>query len=461
MATASEAWFKLINPESSWSTVSLEGIEYVDHLKEAIKKKVAPKLDAYSIIDLTIKAKYDDKDPENAVELDPEDDLKKVLERVGRQDSPVVSFAKNIRLFVFLPLVSPAMSSELAKSVHEFDVTIVSPKRTKSFKWTVNIEHATLDDFKDSIRVESKTPALEDDGAVLSILNASGKHTLRNDHDLRQILHRSVSKSSFKFTVVIETPSKAFNEWIFRKVCELYDLSSSLKPDIDVFPAFSCGSADLNSNKATVAVKHLMAELKLRQEVTPLNEAYEATKSIYSYCYLASGVSFYKDNFKLIPEKPVEGHNGYSNYDYAIECRSTERILGVIEVKKEDFMKGFAQACVQLESSLTDRKRKAKEINGGQDVDKVFGIVTDASEWYFMECTLEDEEKPLFKLSKPVLIGYDDEFMEIQVKKVLAHIVWLLDEAQKPIQVEGELRKIKRVRPLVELAEKSGTVDKF
>ena len=37
--------------------------------------------------------------------------------------------------------------------------------------------------------------------------------------------------------------------------------------------------------------------------------------------YLASGVSFYDDNFKIIPEKIIE------------------RILGLVEVKREDFMK--------------------------------------------------------------------------------------------------------------------------
>ncbi|KAF8470145.1 hypothetical protein BDZ91DRAFT_39197 [Kalaharituber pfeilii] len=264
MTIASKAWFKIINPESSWSKVSLEGIEDVDNLKKAIKKEVAPKLDAYSSIRLTIKAKYDDKDPENAVELDPKDDLKKVLERVGRQDSPVVSSSKNIPFFVFLPLaISPALSSELLdeltallalrvnKSVHEFDV-VVSPRRKMSFKWLVIIEYATLDHLHaDS---EYQTPALENDEAVLSILNASGKYTLRNDHDLREMLRRSVSKSSFKFTVFIETPSKPFNEWTFREVCELYGISSDLKPDIDVFPVFSCGSADLNSNEARAAV---------------------------------------------------------------------------------------------------------------------------------------------------------------------------------------------------------------
>ena len=48
-------------------------------------------------------------------------------------------------------------------------------------------------------------------------------------------------------------------------------------------------------------------------------------------------------------------------------------------------MKGFAQASVQMESTLLC-KRKVEEIDNGQDVNRVFGIVTDASEWYFMEC---------------------------------------------------------------------------
>ncbi|EXX75845.1 hypothetical protein RhiirA1_163329 [Rhizophagus irregularis] len=91
-----------------------------------------------------------------------------------------------------------------------------------------------------------------------------------------------------------------------------------------------------------------MAESELRQKTTPLDFAYEATKSIYSYCYLASGVSFYEKNFKIIPEKLITGHNGQGNLDYAIECRSINRIVGLVEVKKDDFKQGFAQ----MESSL-------------------------------------------------------------------------------------------------------------
>ena len=75
---------------------------------------------------------------------------------------------------------------------------------------------------------------------------------------------------------------------------------------IDVFPPFSCSSADMDNNDSKAVIKHLMTEIKLCQDVTLLNKANEATEIIYSYCYLASGVSFYKDNFKLMPEKLIE-----------------------------------------------------------------------------------------------------------------------------------------------------------
>ncbi|CAB4426181.1 unnamed protein product [Rhizophagus irregularis] len=91
-----------------------------------------------------------------------------------------------------------------------------------------------------------------------------------------------------------------------------------------------------------------------------------------SYCYLASGVSLYEKNFKIVPEKLVKGHNGQGNLDLAKECRSTGRIVGLVEVKRDDFKQGFAQSTVQMESSLTCRKRKANEIDDEYDMDKVW-----------------------------------------------------------------------------------------
>ncbi|CAG8493584.1 17382_t:CDS:1, partial [Rhizophagus irregularis] len=39
-----------------------------------------------------------------------------------------------------------------------------------------------------------------------------------------------------------------------------------------------------------------------------------------------SGVSLYENDFKIIPEKLVVGHNGQGNLDFAIECCSTGRM---------------------------------------------------------------------------------------------------------------------------------------
>ena len=107
----------------------------------------------------------------------------------------------------------------------------------------------TLEGLKNSIRsMNHGTPALENDGAVLNFMYEGDRYSPRNDQDFCKMLRLFVSKNNFKLAVIIETPSKAFSDWSFPKVCQLYDISSDSNPDIDVFPPFSCGSADLNSD---------------------------------------------------------------------------------------------------------------------------------------------------------------------------------------------------------------------
>ncbi|RIA80350.1 hypothetical protein C1645_838857 [Glomus cerebriforme] len=71
-----------------------------------------------------------------------------------------------------------------------------------------------------------------------------------------------------------------------------------------------------------------------------------------------------------------------------------------INLLEEQNSKLVAEASVRMESSLC-RKRKANKIDCEQDVDKVFGIViTDASEWYFMEFTLDKGGKAIVYVVK-------------------------------------------------------------
>ena len=130
----------------------------------------------------------------------------------------------------------------------EFDV-VVSPKR-KAFKWAVNIEHATLEGLKDSIRAINQTPALENPAVVFNFMNDGDRYLPRNDASFREMLQSLVSKNNPKFTVFIETPSKPFNSWTFPKVCELYGLSDDPNPSIDVYPVFKCGCVELKDEKS-------------------------------------------------------------------------------------------------------------------------------------------------------------------------------------------------------------------
>ena len=57
---------------------------------------------------------------------------------------------------------------------------------------------------------------------------------------------------------------------------------------------------------------------------------------------------------------------------------------------------------------------------------KTFGIVTDAEKWYFLECSLDEQDKLRFKLSKPVIVVYDNEDMERNVKRILGYCMVIM-----------------------------------
>ena len=218
-----------------------------------------------------------------------------------------------------------------------------------------------------------------------------------------------------------------------------------------------CECKNLKDKSSQAVLKHLIAELEARLKSIPIS-GNEASKSQYMCSYLVAGVNLYEGKFELRPEKNITGPNGHGPVDFAIDLLRTAKTVGVTEVKDEDFYKGIAQIAVQLESALSNRKRKASDISEESAfVGKTFGIVTDAEKWYFMECSLDDQDRLRFKLSKPVVVVYGTESTESNVERVLGHIAWLLEEAQKPdsaLDVDKE-REIKRARSTDNLMGKS------
>ena len=200
----------------------------------------------------------------------------------------------------------------------EFDV-IVSPKRTNGFKWIVNIEEATLEGLKNSIReMNLGLPALENDGAVLNFTYEVKRYSPRNDQDFSKMLRQFVSKNNFRLVVSIETSSKVFSDWTFPIMCQLYGLGESDDPSLSVFPLFTCGCKDLKDELSQVSVKNLITELEARLESIPIS-GNEASKSQYVCSYLIAGVNLYKGKFELRPEKNITGPLGHEPVDFAID----------------------------------------------------------------------------------------------------------------------------------------------
>jgi len=299
-------------------------------------------------------------------------------------------------------------------------------------------------------------PALENDGAELNLMNDGEKYFPHNDQDLREMLCIFISKNNLKFTVFIETPSKAFSDWTFPKVCQLYELCESEDPSLSVFPPFTCEYKELEDGSSQEILKNLITELKARLKSIPIS-GNEASKSQYVCSYLVAGANLYEGKFELRPEKNITGPNGHGPVDFAIDLLQTAKTVGVTEVKDEDIFKGIAQNAVQLESALSNRKRKASEMEEESVfTGKTFGIITDAKEWYFMECSLDNQDRLRFKLSKPVTVVYDSKNMGENVERVLGHIAWLLEEVQKPdSDSQSEERVIKKHRSLSNLTGKS------
>ncbi|KAF0432866.1 crinkler family protein [Gigaspora margarita] len=115
----------------------------------------------------------------------------------------------------------------------------------------------------------------------------------------------------------------------------------------------------------------------------------EASRSLFVSSYLVAAANLFPGKFEVRPEKYIAGPNGHGLVDYGLVMTQTSKLVGITEV---------------------------------------FGIIADAENWYFLECTLNDSEDLDFKLSKPVIVMYEDRDMENMISTVLGHITWLLNE---------------------------------
>ncbi|RIA98925.1 hypothetical protein C1645_731274 [Glomus cerebriforme] len=120
-----------------------------------------------------------------------------------------------------------------------------------------------------------------------------------------------------------------------------------------------------------------------------------------------------KEELTLVSQLEVIGEESTGQVDYAI--KTLEELICITEGKLHQVTIGFTQNLVQCESALQVNKKNRKcksEKAFGKDFDYIYGIVTTASDWYFILFTSDgistlkegsEEEKDLCKNMKWIM----------------------------------------------------------
>ncbi|GBC46976.1 hypothetical protein GLOIN_2v1789471 [Rhizophagus irregularis DAOM 181602=DAOM 197198] len=84
----------------------------------------------------------------------------------------------------------------------------------------------------------------------------------------------------------------------------------------------------------------------------------------------------------LAPQLEVVGEENTGRVDYAV--KALEELICITEGRLYQVVMGFAQNLVQCESALQINKKRKADTAFGEDFDYIYGIVTTATDWYFI-----------------------------------------------------------------------------
>ena len=271
-----------------------------------------------------------------------------------------------------------------------------------------------------------------------------------NDEDLRSLVRGLLAADEKRVHVTKISPAKAFSTftlsqvWTLYGLADQYELPAGTKADLGYFPSFKCDRKPISNNAIST---HLMEGIETDLLLTPIFAGNEAVKSTYVRTFLVAALRGFivdsKPKFVLKPQKDIQGRHGHGPVDYSIEACSGE-VVAVTEIKREDIKQGVAQNAVQIESALSGRKRKAEDIENDEDPDPCFGIVSDPETWLFLKCTHDKNNNPIFSLSSPYHVFYEEEgTIRENVIKIVETITWLLTEVMERQTTSDPRKKMK------------------
>ena len=319
-------------------------------------------------------------------------------------------------------------------NIIEFELCI-NP-RHYYYKQAIDIANITIKEFLDNIFL--RFPNLQADNVVLNFIVNRERFTPTSDNQLQQALQQFANGNIKRIIVIVGTPQLCFSSYTYERIAQLYDLIDDDNP-LKSIPTFTCGTKSVDNNPlAREAFQKLLVEINTRLIGIPLESANEASKSAYTLSFLLLVISLFNKSLYISPEFRIQGPKGRGNVDFAIMSTAKRLVIGVTEIKKDDINQGIAQNMIQLDSALTTRKRQREDSKS----DKIFGIVTNAEKWVFLQCTATDDTLPSFQISKQFQISYNNGNFQRQAKEIFGTIWWLFDSFQQ--REEGGSKKKKR-----------------
>ncbi|KAG0034379.1 hypothetical protein BGZ82_005760 [Podila clonocystis] len=475
MADTHITLFCLVDGESTSNAfpVKTSLSDTVGDLKKLIKIEKSPRFDYVVADELTLWS-VEIPDEDDDIDDDAENLPAVLLDDISRKKKKKLKATHDLSdVFVVKPpkktihiivkLSSPRSSDDLHPEVaalrkqlsEVLDSSInvgivVKPDRKVVCKWSAVVDTVTIGDLKEVLVRYYPQYDHDDYLELLYYRTYTGEsESIRYDEDLRRILRVAKTQSMTKLILSLNTPTKGFASWKFKDVCDEYGLApGSTDPSLEDLPPFTgIEAVPLISDDKKKMLNQLIDEVGLRVDVLKLLGANESTKSMVIASFLLAATKLFKDDLYLAAQRDLSGRRGNGPLDFSVHSRkSYDYTLGVTEVKKEDFKQGVAQNIVQLESALTSRKRKrsSNDVDGGDEPPmeiKSYGIVTDASQWMLLECTLHVDETVSYKMTElERTVNYSGKWQD-DVKFVFERLVWLWSRMRDEIPARERHRK--------------------
>ncbi|CAG8687900.1 18254_t:CDS:2 [Dentiscutata erythropus] len=193
---------------------------------------------------------------------------------------------------------------------------------------------------------------------------------------------------------------------------------------------------DSNDERLKFCIDDIKQKIELYGPVSELNEAercHYISPIIHSSIHIARKIT----NKTIIPKCQFEiiGDERTGRVDYVVKVKDNtgnDELIAITEAKQSDILMGFGQNVLQLNAShhKNSKKRNAEEAFGKDAFDYLYGIVTTATNWYFILYTPERfyriESEYSIRINRDAL--KDDSELCKDVKKVVQVLVSLLKD---------------------------------